>query len=110
NTIDFGFDAQRAVMEPRFHHQWQPDTLFLEPEYPLDVRKRLEALGHVLGERAMIGAAQLSLYDPESCYFWGGADGRRDSGAAGANIGEPMVDDLKRCAMINTARAGAVPQ
>ena len=59
NTIDFEFDAQRAVMAPRFHHQWQPDTLFLEPEFPRDVRARLEALGHTLGERSMIGAAQL---------------------------------------------------
>lgn len=108
NTIDFDFNPQRAVMAPRFHHQWQPDTLFLEPEFPLDVRKRLEALGHTLGERAMIGAAQLAIYDAESCYFWGGADGRRDSGAAGANIGEAMVDAAQRCAVINSARATAV--
>ncbi len=110
NTIDFGFDPQRAVMAPRFHHQWQPDTLFLEPEFPLDVRKRLEALGHTLGERAMIGAAQLATYDAETCYFWGGADGRRDSGAAGANIGEAVVDAAQRCAVINSARATAVPR
>ncbi len=110
NKIDFGYDAQRAVMEPRFHHQWQPDTLFLEPEYSRDVRKRLESLGHTLGERSMIGAAQLSVYDPETCYFWGGADGRRDSGAAGANIGEPQVDAAQRCAVINQARATAIPR
>jgi len=109
NTIDFGFDPQRAVMAPRFHHQWQPDTLFLEPEFPRDVRTRLEALGHTLGERSMIGAAELAVYDTESCYFWGGADGRRDSGALGANIGEPQVDAGERCALINTARASAVP-
>jgi gamma-glutamyltranspeptidase/glutathione hydrolase len=109
NKIDFGYDAQRAVMEPRFHHQWQPDTLFLEPEYSRDVRKRLESLGHTLGERSMIGAAQLSVYDPETCYFWGGADGRRDSGAAGANIGEPQVDAAQRCAVMNKARATAIP-
>ncbi len=109
NTIDFEFDAQRAVMAPRFHHQWQPDTLFLEPEFPLDVRKRLQALGHTLGERSMIGAVQLAVYDAESCYFWGGADGRRDSAAAGANIGEPEVDAEERCAVINSARATAVP-
>lgn len=110
NTIDFGFDPQRAVMAPRFHHQWQPDTLFLESEFPLDVRKRLEALGHTLGERSMIGAAQLATFDAESCYFWGGADGRRDSGAAGANIGEAVVDTAQRCAVINSARASAVPR
>jgi gamma-glutamyltranspeptidase/glutathione hydrolase len=111
NAIDFGFDAQRAVMAPRFHHQWQPDTLFLEPDFPRDVRERLEALGHTLGERSMIGAAELALYDAATCYFWGGADGRRDSGAAGANVGEATaVSDNQRCAAINDARSGAVPR
>jgi gamma-glutamyltranspeptidase/glutathione hydrolase len=111
NTIDFEFDAQRAVMAPRFHHQWRPDTLFLEPDFPRDVREKLEALGHTLGERSMIGAAQLAVFDAASCYFWGGADGRRDSGAAGANIGEAaaMTDD-QRCAAASDARAGAVPR
>ncbi len=88
NTIDFGFDPQRAVNAPRFHHQWKPDRLSLEPEFPLDVRRRLEALGYELQERSIMGAAQLILFDRENCIFWGGADGRRDSGSAGANIGE----------------------
>jgi gamma-glutamyltranspeptidase/glutathione hydrolase len=111
NTIDFGFDAARAVMAPRFHHQWQPDILFIEPEFPLDVRNRLEALGHTLRERSMIGAAQLSLYDAESCYFWGGSDGRRDSAAAGANIGDIQAVSLEqRCAAISNNKASAVPQ
>mgnify|MGYP001823435479 CR=1 FL=1 len=111
NIVDFEFDAQRAVMAPRFHHQWQPDTLFLEPDFPRDVRQRLEALGHTLGERSMIGAAEMALYDPASCYFWGGADGRRDSRAAGANIGAAIATaDEQRCAAINEARAAAVPR
>ena len=111
NTIDFDFDAQRAVMAPRFHHQWQPDTLFLEPEFPREVRERLQALGYTLGERAMIGAAELARYDATSCYFWGGADGRRDSGAAGVNLGESTpVTDEQRCTAINDARVGTVPR
>jgi gamma-glutamyltranspeptidase/glutathione hydrolase len=111
NTIDFGFDAERAVTAPRFHHQWQPDTLFLEPDFPRDVRERLQALGHTLGERAMVGAAELARYDAATCYFWGGADGRRDSAAAGANIGEASAaTDAQRCASINEARAAAVPR
>jgi len=110
NTIDFGFDPQRSVMAPRFHHQWQPDVLYLEPDFALDVRKRLEALDHTLGERAMIGAAQLAVYDAETCYFWGGADGRRDSGAAGANISEAVVDATQRCAALDSARVRSVPR
>lgn len=106
NTIDFGFDPQRAVNAPRFHHQWKPDRLSLEPEFPLDVRRRLEALGYELQERSIMGAAQLILFDRESCIFWGGADGRRDSGSAGANIGEvpaPSAEVACQGAIRNTA-------
>jgi len=108
NTIDFGFDPQRAVNAPRFHHQWKPDRLSLEPEFPLDVRRRLEVLGYELQERSIIGAAQLILFDRESCIFWGGADGRRDSGSAGANIGEvpaPSAEVACQGAVRNTAEA-----
>lgn len=98
-------------MAPRFHHQWQPDKLSLEPEFPKDVRIRLESLGYTLNERSMIGAAQLSTYDPETCYFWGGADGRRDSGAAGANVGEVRVEsDAQRCAAVSHGKAAGIPQ
>jgi gamma-glutamyltranspeptidase/glutathione hydrolase len=86
NVIDFDFDAQRAVNAPRFHHQWKPDRLALEPEFPLDVRKRLQSLGYELSERSIMGATELAIFDPETCMFWGGADGRRDSNAAGVNI------------------------
>lgn len=98
NVIDFGFDAQRAVHAPRFHHQWKPDMLTLEPEFPLDVRERLQALGHELRERSFFGAAQLIVFDPESCLYWGGADGRRDSAAAGANFsGVPKPSEARAC-------------
>lgn len=111
NTVDFGFDAQRAVMAPRFHHQWQPDKLALEPEFPRDVRARLETLGYTISDRSMIGAVQLSVYDPAACFFWGGADGRRDSAAAGVNIGEVQaVTTVGNCAVIKDSKAAAVPQ
>ncbi len=67
--------------------------------------RRLEALGHTLGERSMIGAAQLALFDAASCYFWGGADGRRDSGAAGVNHRRTG----SRSAMSNVALRSVTP-
>ncbi len=94
NVIDFGFDAQRAVNAPRFHHQWKPDALSMEPEFPRDVRQKLEALGWNIRDRAFMGAAELIIYDRESCMFWGGADGRRDSLAIGVNIGEVQRPSL----------------
>ena len=30
-NVVFGKDIQTAINAPRFHHQWQPDILFLEP-------------------------------------------------------------------------------
>jgi gamma-glutamyltranspeptidase / glutathione hydrolase len=48
NVIDFGMNVSEAVSMPRFHHQWVPETLFIEREMPLDVRRALEAKGHKL--------------------------------------------------------------
>ncbi len=37
NVVDYGMDAQQAVSAPRFHHQWVPDELVVEPAVPGDV-------------------------------------------------------------------------
>lgn len=110
NVIDFDFDAQRAVMAPRFHHQWRPDSLWIEPEFPLDVREKLQALGYTLRERNFMGAVQLIMYDEEQCYYWGGADGRRASAAAGANIGTQRSAEMnERCGLAAAAGQSVVP-
>ena len=31
DVVDFGMNVQQAVDFPRFHHQWMPDLLYLEP-------------------------------------------------------------------------------
>ncbi|ABC92292.1 gamma-glutamyltranspeptidase protein [Rhizobium etli CFN 42] len=47
NVVDFGMDISQAVNAPRFHHQWQPDKVYLEP-YALspDTEKTLAAMGY----------------------------------------------------------------
>ncbi len=49
NVVDFGMDISQAVNAPRIHHQWQPDTVYLEP-YALspDTEKALAAMGYRL--------------------------------------------------------------
>ncbi|TCS00718.1 gamma-glutamyltransferase [Rhizobium sp. BK418] len=49
NVVDFGMDISQAVNAPRTHHQWQPDTVYLEP-YALspDTEKALAAMGYKL--------------------------------------------------------------
>ncbi|MDJ0655733.1 MAG: gamma-glutamyltransferase [Xanthomonadales bacterium] len=86
NVVDHGMDPQDAVMAPRFHHQWKPDLLFHEPEFPMDVQEKLLDIGHKLNRRSAMGAVQMIQFDAEQCYFLGGVDGRRDSGAAAVNL------------------------
>ena len=84
NVIDFDMNIEDAVSAPRFHHQWRPDRLLLEPEHPRDVVQRLEGWGHpVQVAEFHFGAAAAILWDPASGLFWGGVDPRRDTAAAG---------------------------
>ncbi len=84
NVIDFDMNIQDAVTAPRFHHQWRPDRLRLEPEHPRDVVTRLESWGHpVRVAEIHFGAAVAILRDTDTGLLWGGADPRRDSAAAG---------------------------
>ena len=65
NVIDFGMDIQSAVDAPRFHHQWLPDTVYLEP-YTLsaDTRDKLQAAGYAFTEQRAWGAVEAILVGP----------------------------------------------
>jgi gamma-glutamyltranspeptidase/glutathione hydrolase len=84
NVIDYGMDPQQAVSAPRFHHQWQPDVLSVEPEVPADVLRGLERRGHAVevSERDW-SAAEVIVVDPETGWQLGGSDPRRDGLALG---------------------------
>src|SRR5256885_10918756 len=42
NVLDFGMNVQDAVNWPRFHHQWMPDVLRVEPGVSPDTVARSE--------------------------------------------------------------------
>lgn len=46
NVVDFGMNIQDAVNAPRFHHQWMPDTLYLEKEIAPGVAADLQRRGY----------------------------------------------------------------
>ena len=47
NVIDHGMTISEAIAAPRLHHQWLPDTLFVEPgRLTTGTRAALEARGH----------------------------------------------------------------
>ena len=84
NVVDWGMDVQAAVSAPRYHHQWIPDKLRVEPETPADVVNALRARGHTVdvGSRHW-SAAEAIVIDPDSGLHYGGSDPRTDGGAYG---------------------------
>ena len=84
DVVDWGMDPQAAVAAPRYHHQWEPDRLRLEPEIPDDVVRALEVRGHVVERSSRHwSAAEVIVYDAERGVFLGGADPRTDGAAVG---------------------------
>ena len=48
NVMDFGMNVQDAVNWPRFHHQWMPDVLNVEPGYSPDTVALLQKHGYTV--------------------------------------------------------------
>lgn len=63
NMLDFGMTPEQALAAPRFHHQWQPDSLKIEKAFGEETLKALEALGHTLESSPGFGACQCIMLD-----------------------------------------------
>ena len=59
DIIDFGLSAEDAVNKPKFHHQWLPDELFVEPAFPAYTREQLTAMGYKISQRGGIGRTEV---------------------------------------------------
>ncbi len=84
NRLAFGRPLAEAVALPRYHHQWLPDTLFLEKD--LFSQEQLDALaarGHALRERESIGTVNAIERDPATGRLTGVGDARRRGVARG---------------------------
>ncbi|XVJ65585.1 MAG: gamma-glutamyltransferase [Lacibacter sp.] len=55
NVIDFNLSLQDAVWGPRFHHQWLPDVIYVEKDFPQATRTKLKEMGYEIVERGNIG-------------------------------------------------------
>lgn len=51
NVLEFGMDADDAINKPKFHHQWLPDIISVEKDFPKAVNKQLEAMGYTIKEK-----------------------------------------------------------
>jgi gamma-glutamyltranspeptidase / glutathione hydrolase len=82
NIVDFGMHVQEAGDAARMRHMGQ--ELALESGIGADVRKALEARGHVIRDgRGQMGGYQAIFIDPESGVLLGGSDLRKDGLAIG---------------------------
>ena len=109
NVVDFGMTVQQAVAAPRYHHQWVPNVVSLEPKVPEAVAAGLEERAHELkrSERTW-SSAQSILVDPKTGLHHGASDPRGDGAAMGfdpaANPAPPSAPQRE------TAQPAATPQ
>ena len=85
NVYEFDMTMQEAVNAPRFHHQWLPDEIRMEPNlFDRNLIKKLEALGYIINEvdSPVIGKVDGILVLDDNTYE-GGADYRGDDAAVG---------------------------
>ncbi len=59
DIIEFGLSPEDAVNKPKFHHQWLPDIIFVEKDFPMDVREQLKQMGYKLSQREAIGRTEV---------------------------------------------------
>ena len=85
NIVDYKMGMQESVNKARFHHQWLPDNIRMEPNgFDSITKENLKELGYELAERnsLIIGRVDAILLLPNG-KLEGGADPRGDDKAVG---------------------------
>ncbi len=85
---DDGLGAQQVAALPRFHHQWWPDAIMLEPDtFDAGARQALEVMGHKVSVRPDTwGNLQTVLWDRKANALSGGTDPRNPVGKAAVEL------------------------
>lgn len=81
DVIDFRLNANISVNAPKFHHQWLPETVAFEKNFPESTIMELEKLGYKTERWNQIGRTEMILID-ENGNIHAVADGRGDDSVA----------------------------
>ncbi|MFN0265081.1 gamma-glutamyltransferase [Tepidamorphus sp. 3E244] len=83
DMVDFDMNPAEAVAAPRMHHQWYPETLWLERGFSADTARLLEEMGHSVKTWRASGSVQ-SIMVLDDGLLAGASDPRRPgAGVAG---------------------------
>jgi gamma-glutamyltranspeptidase/glutathione hydrolase len=78
-----GLNIQQAVDAPRFHHQYLPDKLYLEPGFTPEAIADLRAMGYTLSiKEGHWSNGECIAIDPKTGELLGGQDHRSHYGKA----------------------------
>jgi gamma-glutamyltranspeptidase / glutathione hydrolase len=84
NWMRLGMGAQAAINAPRFHEQWMPASVVMEPTVPASVVHGLEGRGYQIAPRRMwLGKVEAIGIDPANGERLGAPDPRRGGAAVG---------------------------
>ena len=84
NAIDFKLSPNFVINAPKFHHQWLPEVVFVEKNFPQSTLKALEQKNYKFEKRGGIGRTEMIIID-EKGNAAAVADGRGDDSVAVEN-------------------------
>jgi gamma-glutamyltranspeptidase/glutathione hydrolase len=82
NILEFNMSTEDAVNKPKFHHQWLPDVVDVEKDFPQVVIEELQKMGYAVKTRGSIGRMEVIKILPGK-KMEAVADIRGDDSAAG---------------------------
>jgi gamma-glutamyltranspeptidase/glutathione hydrolase len=65
DLLEFDMSTEDAINKPKFHHQWLPDYIFIEKDFPPATRDQLQAMGYKFNQRGSIGRTEVIRILPD---------------------------------------------
>ena len=82
-VVDYRLNIQEAVNASRFHHQWYPDSIRLEPGLSPDTLRLLQAKGHKFEPKEYWSDGECIAVDDKTGELLGASDARNNGKALG---------------------------